>query len=900
MKKKINKMYVITFFVLLISVVCSGLFTEVLGDKSSVVEKRLLKAYNADQDYIKLNRKVVIVKIPYEEVEERNRKVLESYNTQLTNKIRPMINRLFSGAEGIFLLERSDLNNVEAGNTNVSFLRSRDNIYWHYSSANAVYYQNDDRCGLIEEYDSPVEDTTEGIHLFADADRNQVYLPMYYLRMQGYQVFYDAGQQRYELQRMGKKTQYLYTDEGGMIPVRRADYRNVETYELSDLYDKQDTLNADYFKDAVILFENVPFAAAGTTSYSEYDSIAYRYVDAMATLDAKATVPFLTSHWETLLVMGSVFICGMLAIHCPNLFGVFLQMAYLVSLLLVQRILYVRGTIYIPVFTSVVFTELVFWSLFIFRRFVIRWNKKTLPIDAVINFSKSVVDLEEAYTYADYLLKNRTEIENAISASILLPIADRDSFIIKELAGEKHRNAKLLEEQIQGKKGTKKVVQVRTKLFENIRYLTFIPLPIFDKVEDEQTYTVLGSRHQLGSQAANYISMLLFSVYIYFKAQHERGKHQRVYFSMLSLMISVIDAKDPVTAGHSQRVADISKDIGKWLKLNAKEQYDLEFTALLHDIGKIGVSDYVLNKPSVYTQNDFEQMKHHTVRGAEMLAEVGVSQQVIDGVRHHHERMDGRGYPDGVTGEKLNLFARIIKIADVYDALTSKRQYKEAWKVDKALDIIYQGRGTEFDKDIADVFIEHMRPAGWEPPVKEKKKLYEKDPMLKKVRDIAEDFYARYHDYIAIGYPIPSRKAESVDLISQNGFMGFDWGETFSNAKFLENKPVILSYEKDTQSLLFGQCCGKDGIAHVYYYFFRGFINMGMYLLNGTQDMQILEELQNYFGHPVELGTGLSIYSGRKFRIVHMTSYDGKDILFYISDYMCANYVFEQVQSDVG
>jgi putative nucleotidyltransferase with HDIG domain len=226
------------------------------------------------------------------------------------------------------------------------------------------------------------------------------------------------------------------------------------------------------------------------------------------------------------------------------------------------------------------------------------------------------------------------------------------------------------------------VIQVRSKLFPGQKYIAFVPLPVFDVESEKITYTVIGLKRKLKPQRASYISMMLFSMYIYFKAQHERGEHQRMYFSMLSLMISVIDAKDPVTAGHSQRVASIAKDIGIWLNLSKGEQFDLEFTALLHDIGKIGVSDYVLNKQSVYTQNDFEQMKYHTIRGAEMLSEVGISEEIIDGVRHHHERIDGKGYPDGLKGDQLSLFAKIIKIADVFDALTSKRQYKDAWEIE--------------------------------------------------------------------------------------------------------------------------------------------------------------------------------------------------------------------------
>ncbi len=525
---------------------------------------------------------------------------------------------------------------------------------------------------------------------------------------------------------------------------------------------------------------------------------------------------------------------------------------------------------------------------------VLSGRRGSLPADTMLNFSRSILDMEEASSYVDYLQKNREKLEKEIMTSIILPMIDQDSFILKELLGESKDNEKLLKEIIEGRVSSGDVIQVETRLFQDVKYLVFIPLPIFDKEEGRQSYTVLGSKWRLNDQASGSICMLLFSMYIYFQAQHERGEHQKMYFSMLSLMISVIDAKDPVTAGHSQRVADISKEIGLWLKLGRAQQHDLEFTALLHDIGKISVSDYVLNKPSVYTQKDFEQMKHHTVRGAEMLAEVGVSPEIIDGVRHHHERVDGKGYPDGLTGDQMSLFAKIIKIADVFDALTSKRQYKEAWKIDKALDIIYRGRGTEFDIEIADAFIEHMRPEGWQPPVLgQNKNLKKQGPEIQKIINITEDFYRRYHDYISVGYPIPSRKAEEVAWDQKNGFMSFDWGETFNHAAFLENKPVILSYEKETQSLFFGQCCKAPGVMDIYYYFFRGFLNMGIYLLSDRGMEQALMQLTECLGEPVEVDYNICVFVGKKYKVVRYHTYDDKELLFYISDYMSSHYVYE-------
>lgn len=516
---------------------------------------------------------------------------------------------------------------------------------------------------------------------------------------------------------------------------------------------------------------------------------------------------------------------------------------------------------------------------------------RNMSLDAVLRFSRNMVDMKESYTYADYLQKCGPEVEREFGATVILPVIDKDSFVLKELSQENHRNSRTLQALLEGEISSGDVIQLKTKLFHHVKYLVFVPLPVFDKDVERQKYTVLGCRRKMGRHAVGCIFMLFYSMYIFFQAQHERGEHQKMYFSMLSLIISVIDAKDPVTAGHSQRVADISRDIGIWLELNMQQQHDLEITALLHDIGKISVSDYVLTKPSVYTKEDFEQMKHHTVRGAEMLAEVGIDKEMVDGVRHHHERIDGKGYPDGLKGDQLSLFAKIIKIADVFDALTSKRQYKEAWKINKALDIIYQGRGTEFDADITDVFIENMRPAGWTPPVLEKSKdFYKQSPMLKKAVSILDDFYQRYHDYILAGYPVPSRKAEEISLTGENGFMGFDWGETFHNPLFLENKPVILSYERDTESLFFGQSSKAAGVKDIYFYFFRGFLNMGMFLLESSVVPQALDELCQLYGEPFPMDSQISIFVGKKFRVVYYHTYDEKELLCYISDYMCSNY----------
>ena len=475
------------------------------------------------------------------------------------------------------------------------------------------------------------------------------------------------------------------------------------------------------------------------------------------------------------------------------------------------------------------------------------------------------------------------------------------SGLLKKLSDENHRNKKFVETQLFGreKSSTTTVVQTRTKLFRGVSYLAFIPMPVIDKNSEELVYTVIGLERKLGVQRASHISTMLFSMYIYFRAKHERDEHQRIYFSMLSLMISVIDAKDPVTAGHSQRVAELSRDLGTWLGLDKRQMFDLEFASLMHDIGKIGVSDYVLNKPSVFTRSDFEQMKNHTVRGAEMLQEVGMSDNIVAGVRHHHERIDGYGYPDGVKGDEINLLAKIIKIADVYDALTSKRQYKEAWKTDKAMDIIYNGRGTEFDEHIADVFIEHMAPDTWIPPVQVTQK-HGSDSLMDKAVSIAVDFYGKYKKEMDESYAVSSKNNDKVELCNKDSFMGYDWGETFNNGRFLVEKPLIIAYENKTESLIFAQSSSDECVDKIYYYFFKGFVNLGVFLLKRDKVGSVLDALINEYGVPVKVSDEFMSYKCDKMRIVFYHTNDDNCLLFYIPEYMCANYVFENDSTDMA
>ena len=166
-----------------------------------------------------------------------------------------------------------------------------------------------------------------------------------------------------------------------------------------------------------------------------------------------------------------------------------------------------------------------------------------------------------------------------------------------------------------------------------------------------------------------------------------------------------VDAKDERTSEHSKRVAIYSKQIAKEFGLDEKQCRDIEWAAQMHDIGKIAIPDAILNKPARLTDEEYATMKSHTVRGAEILKDFTLLDNVIDGAQYHHERYDGRGYPQGLSGENIPLFARIIGVADAFDAMTANRIYRQQMDFSYVLGEMEKGRGTQFDPTFVDILL---------------------------------------------------------------------------------------------------------------------------------------------------------------------------------------------------
>ncbi|MCF6097230.1 HD-GYP domain-containing protein [Thermovorax subterraneus] len=175
---------------------------------------------------------------------------------------------------------------------------------------------------------------------------------------------------------------------------------------------------------------------------------------------------------------------------------------------------------------------------------------------------------------------------------------------------------------------------------------------------------------------------------------------KKVYLETIQALASAIEAKDPYTKGHSERVAKLAVAIAEELKMDNDLISNLHYAALLHDIGKIGIPEPILNKPCKLSEEEFEKIKVHPELGANIVKKVDFLLQASFFIRYHHERLSGSGYPEGLKGEEIPLGAQIIAVADVFDALTTDRPYRKAMTVEEALMEIEQASGVDFRPDV--------------------------------------------------------------------------------------------------------------------------------------------------------------------------------------------------------
>ncbi len=241
-------------------------------------------------------------------------------------------------------------------------------------------------------------------------------------------------------------------------------------------------------------------------------------------------------------------------------------------------------------------------------------------------------------------------------------------------------------------------------LTEKIRSFMMVPLSIRNKIFGVLAVWRTAREHRFSEKDLYYLSFMANkAAYVI----ENLALYENIYenlFSTLYAFVKAIEAKDPYTKQHSTRVTEISIAISQEMGCSPEEQDILNVAGRLHDIGKIGIRDEILLKPGKLDQKEYEIIKRHPAIGAEIIAQLGLWNREKEIIRSHHERFDGKGYPDGIHGEQIPLLARILSVADVYDAIASDRAYRKKMEESRILKIMYEGAGNQFDPDVIKAF----------------------------------------------------------------------------------------------------------------------------------------------------------------------------------------------------
>ena len=209
-------------------------------------------------------------------------------------------------------------------------------------------------------------------------------------------------------------------------------------------------------------------------------------------------------------------------------------------------------------------------------------------------------------------------------------------------------------------------------------------------------------------------AIVLVPLYVARWAMNQFAEQQRAHDATVRTLCQAVETKDFYTRGHSERVSRGSGMIARQIGMRTNRAEAVRFAGMLHDVGKLGVPTKVLQKEGRLTEEEYAAIQLHPMRGLEIVRDIGFLNEALTGIMHHHERMDGRGYPMGFAGSEIPEFARIIAVADAFDSMTSTRAYRKATRIPDAVAELRRGAGSQFDPKIVEAFIAALDREGWQ------------------------------------------------------------------------------------------------------------------------------------------------------------------------------------------
>jgi hypothetical protein len=224
---------------------------------------------------------------------------------------------------------------------------------------------------------------------------------------------------------------------------------------------------------------------------------------------------------------------------------------------------------------------------------------------------------------------------------------------------------------------------------------------------------IAGLWHHVGTFAAVLVLLPLFTARWALEQTHAQ---QQAHAATLAALCQAVETKDYYTRGHSERVSRGSVMIAREIGMRADRVEAIRYAGMLHDVGKLGVPTKVLQKPGDLTEEEFAAIQLHPMRGLEIVREIVFLNEALTGIMHHHERMNGRGYPMGLAGDEIPEFARVISVADAFDSMTSTRSYRAARSIEEAVEELRRGAGDHFDPAMVEAFLRALERDGWTLP----------------------------------------------------------------------------------------------------------------------------------------------------------------------------------------
>ena len=744
-----------------------------------------------------------------------------------------------------------------------SFIQPRQVL--RQSAAEVGYYQDlSNRDGIVRRYKLVVIDEGGTLH------PSPVYAA---LSRSGYDLQLDRDTHTLSVNDAnGVHLHHIHLDSDYSYWITGTEQENYEIYEMIDVIEGR--VSADVFEDALVF--------VGASVSVEEDLISTPNGDVYASVVAANAVNATLAEFcpdnisrglLTLLVVIFYIICVFSALAMPVTVSFLVPAVSSVSLFITSHQLFINGIFYLPV------TLIIFWcwiayvaaAFLRFRTMSAIVDHTTIPLQQTFS-----IGIAEEANSGERLVRHLLGLQGLIESTGL--------FLLEPLITDSHEFVQEHKEKLSDSgydQDSYTIVKNPGK--EKPRYHLLIPHPKTD-LEEADEYTLLGANDFKSPYAVQSMVSLIRNASLYYKAlQYGEEKH-RLSFNIVKCMVAAMDAKDPVTAGHSQRVAKVALQIAEKMGFTGRELEELELAAIVHDIGKIGIQDHILNKKGVFSNHEFMEMKTHPAKGISIMAPSGLSENANDAILNHHERPDGRGYPGGKGQDEIGLFAKIIKISDVSDALLSERQYKKAWPLEEVCNLLYRGRGSEFDTEITDLFLDMIKPEGWIPPEASDDRPRTSPLQYEQYMQYGARAIRRVNGYLDnLGNSGVIDESE-IDFDSKNSFLGLEWGEPFFEINFVMKRPYLLEYDGDREYLYFALRLQGQLSGVVVYTFLKGYLTSGILFLSHNNWEE--EGLIDVFGKPiVDKENSILWDMGKSFVLLKRDVTDHNDVIAFITKY---------------